>query len=215
MNKRKTGRIMTKGRHHLKKRWIALAVLVVVFLLALRFYRNLKPYIMAYAKMNADSLMSTIANEALRESLAEYEKNSEELIRYYYDENGMITACGVDTLEISRLSVDILAAMDDYFAEHDALEFKIPVGAALGEDVFIGWWPDIPFRVRLIGNADISYDRAFEEAGINQVNHRVWLDLNFTIQVSAPLMNEVMKSSRRLMLVDRTFAGDVPLVFMK
>ena len=68
-------------------------------------------------------------------------------------------------------------------------------------------------RVRLIGNADISYDRAFEAVGINQVNHRVWLDLQFVIQVSAPLMSEIMTSSRQFVLVDRTFSGDIPLIF--
>ena len=90
--------------------------------------------------------------------------------------------------EIGRLSVEILAAMDGYFEEHDAVEFQVPMGAALGENIFIGWWPDIPFRVRLIGNADINYDSTVEAAGINQVHHKVWLDLKFTIQVAAPLM---------------------------
>ena len=176
-------------------------------------YQNLKPSVMAYARMNADSLMSTIANEALRRSLEGYEKGSEELLRYYYDDQGKMVACGIDALEIGRLSIQILSAMDQYFEEHDSLIFYVPAGAAFGDSVFVGWWPDIPVRVRLIGNADISYDRAFEAVGINQVNHRVWLGLQFVIQVSAPLMSEIMTSSRQFVLVDRTFSGDIPLIF--
>ena len=178
MFKRKKGWYPPVSRRKLKKRWFFGIVGLVLFCMILIFYWNLRPYVMAYARMNADSLMSTIANEALRKSLADYEVNSEELLHYYYDEKGNITACGVDTLEISR-------------------------------------WPDIPFKVRLIGNADIDYDRAFESVGINQVNQRVWLNLNFVIQVSAPLMNEVLSSSRKFVLVDRTFSGDVPIVFME
>lgn len=215
MFKRKKGWYPPVSRRKLKKRWLFGIVGLVLFCMILIFYWNLRPYVMAYARMNADSLMSTIANEALRKSLADYEVNSEELLHYYYDEKGNITACGVDTLEISRLSVKVLAAMDEYFQDHNALEFNVPVGAALGDSVFMGWWPDIPFKVRLIGNADIDYDRAFESVGINQVNQRVWLNLNFVIQVSAPLMNEVLSSSRKFVLVDRTFSGDVPIVFME
>ncbi|MBQ7917146.1 MAG: hypothetical protein IJ315_10245 [Firmicutes bacterium] len=215
MNIRKNPYFGPKKRPILKKKWLAVGLLLLLGWYIIGFYNNLRPYILAYARMNAESLMSTIANEALRKSLAEFEKNTEELVQYYYDDAGNIVACGVDTVGISNLSVDILSAMDDYFSQHDYLEFDVPVGAALGETVFIGWWPDIPFKVRLIGNADISYDRAFESVGINQVNHRVWLELKFTIQVSAPLVNDIMDSSRTLMLVDRTFSGDVPLIFME
>lgn len=215
MIKRKNRRFPPAGRRKIKKRWLIGLLAIVLLFLLFRFYWNLRPYVMAYAKMNADSLMSTIANEALRESLEGYETNSEELLHYYYDTEGNITACGVDTLEISRLSVKVLSAMDDYFKEHDTIEFSVPVGAALGESVFMGWWPDIPFKVRLIGNAGIDYDRAFESVGINQVNQRVWLNMDFVIQVSAPLMSEIMSSSRKFVLVDRTFSGDVPLFFME
>lgn len=209
-------RIRTGKRHViLKKRWMFSIGMILFLFFGFLAYLRLKPYVLAYARMNADSLMSTIANEALREGLSEYGVTAEDLVHYYYDDEGDIIACGVDTLEIGRLSVEILAAMDGYFEEHDAVEFQVPMGAALGENIFIGWWPDIPFRVRLIGNADINYDSTVEAAGINQVHHKVWLDLKFTIQVAAPLMSEILTSSRQFVLVDRTFAGDVPLVFME
>ena len=215
MYKRKISRRTRKRGHILKKRWLFAAGFILFLVSAFIAYGRLKPYVMAYARMNADSLMSTIANEALKEGLEDCGISAEDLVHYYYDNEGDIVACGVDTLAIGRLSVEILAAMDGYFEEHDAVEFQVPLGAALGEKIFIGWWPDIPFRVRLIGNADINYDSTVEEAGINQVHHKVWLDLKFTIQVAAPLMDEIMTSSRQFMLVDRTFVGDVPLVFME
>lgn len=204
-----------KSRVILKKRWMFSIGMILFLFFGFLAYLRLKPYVLAYARMNADSLMSTIANEALREGLSEYRVTAEDLVHYYYDDERNIIACGVDTLEIGRLSVEILAAMDGYFEEHDSVEFQVPMGAALGENIFIGWWPDIPFRVRLIGNADINYDSTVEAAGINQVHHKVWLDLKFTIQVAAPLMSEILTSSRQFVLVDRTFAGDVPLVFME
>ena len=138
MYKGKKHILVGKRRKILKKRWIFSIGLILCLLVIFLAYLRLKPYVLAYARMNADSLMSTIANEALREGLAEYDVTTEDLVHYYYDDEGNIIACGVDTLEIGRLSVEILAAMDGYFEKHDAVEFQVPLGAALGENIFIG-----------------------------------------------------------------------------
>ena len=69
------------GRVILKKRWMFLdrsdpIHMLFGFLAYLRLTKH--PMSLAYARMNADSLMSTIANEALREGLSEYRVTAEE-----------------------------------------------------------------------------------------------------------------------------------------
>ena len=75
-----------RPKENLKKHWRLWILVFLLLSLLFILYQNLKPSVMAYARMNTDSLMSTIANEALRQSLQGYEKGSEELLRYYYDD---------------------------------------------------------------------------------------------------------------------------------
>ena len=47
-------------------------------------------------------------------------------------------------------------------------------------------------------------------AGINQVNHKVWLDIDTTVQVVVPLFADQIHISRRIVLIDKMVSGKVP-----
>lgn len=198
------------------KRKILLMILLLGLLTALiiRLLQNLQVPLQAMAAMEAESAASDIMNDAMKYALAQYEGTAEDFVNYYYDEEGMITAYGIDTIAIGELSTVVLDAMSRIFADKKDFRVWIPMGQVTGNPLLTAMGPDIPITLRPIGNADINYEQEFVSAGINQINHKVWLEMKFHIQIASPLLTEVLTATQDFMLVDRLLSGTVPPTYV-
>ena len=137
------------------------------------------------------------------------------MVEYYRDTQGNIVACGVDTVAINTISTNTLNAMNAAYGKAGDLTLHIPMGQVTGNPLLTAFGPDIPVKLRPIGNSGINYHQEFKAAGINQVNHRVWLRMEFIIQIMAPLITDELKVTQDFVLVDRTFAGEVPDAYLQ
>ena len=205
-----------KSNHAAWKWWILILGLILAHGgLLLRLYRNIVPSIVSAAKVLAESTATDIMNAAMGEALAQYSGTAEDLVVYYRDTQGNIVACGVDTVAINTISTVTLNAMNAAYSEAGDLTLYIPMGQVTGNPLLTAFGPDIPVKLRPIGNSGINYHQEFKAAGINQVNHRVWLQMEFIIQIMAPLITDELKVTQDFVLVDRTFAGEVPDAYLQ
>lgn len=194
--------------------FLILLLLGVLLFLLYRCYRNLQEPLKAIAKMQAESAASDIMNKAMKRALNEYEGTAEDFVVYYTDAEGSITAYGIDTVAVGKLSTKVLDEMNGVFAEMGDFTFRIPMGQLTGNPLLNAIGPDIPITVRPVGNADINYGQDFTAAGINQINHKVWLAMSFHIQIASPLLTEVLTAEQDFMLVDRLLSGNVPPTYV-
>lgn len=204
------------GKNH--SRWfyrlVILLLSIILILLLVRLIKNLQEPLRVMAIMEAESAASDIMNDAMKYALSQYEGSAEDFVVYQYDEKGAISAYGIDTIAVNALSTIVQDAMSRFFAERGDYDLKIPMGQITGNPLLAALGPDLPIVVRPIGNADINYEQEFISAGINQINHKVWLKMSFHIQIASPLLTEVLTASQDFMLVDRLLAGSVPPTYV-
>lgn len=205
---------MKKGHRAFAYSIVILLLLGVLIFLLHRCYRNLLEPLKAMASMQAESAASDIMNEAMKQALAAYTGTSEDFVIYYTDAQGNITAYGIDTMAVGNLSTTVLDAMNQVFEEIGDITVYIPMGQLTGNPLLAAVGPDIPVTIRPVGNADINYGQEFSAAGINQINHKVWLDMSFHIQIACPLLSEVLTAQQDFMLVDRLLSGTVPPTYV-
>ena len=74
--------------------------------------------------------------------------------------------------------------MGEYLAEHEEFVLEIPMGQITITHCSPRWGPTIPVHVRVVGNPGVDYGRSFEDAGINEINHRIWIQMELVIQVT-------------------------------
>lgn len=199
-----------------KKRWKVILVILSVALmfLVLRLIRQLHPVLRAMAEMQAQALATDILADTMQEVLDESGVQSEKLIHYYYNEEGEVFAYSVDTVTIEKLAALANQKMGAVLQQKKDFPLKIPMGQLTHNPLLAALGPDIPIHVRIVGNPGVDYGRSFEAAGINEINHRIWIKMELCVQVTTPLLTDVLTARMEFTLIDQTTSGKVPMTYM-
>ena len=193
--------------------WAVLLLAVLLFFMA-RTLRRWHPVLQAMAEMQAQALATDILADTMRDVLEETGVQSEDLITYYYNPSGEVFAYSVDTVTIEKLASLANSKMGEMLEKNRQFKLKIPIGQVTHNPLLAALGPDIPIQVRVVGNPGVDYGRGFESAGINEVNHRIWIQMELVIQVTTPLLTDTLTSKMEFTLIDQTMSGQVPGTYL-
>lgn len=205
---------MKKTKTKRKWAWAALAFFIGTLFLTLRAISQLYPTLKAMAEMKAQALATDILADTMRDVLEESDVQSADLIQYYYNPSGEVFAYSVDTVTIEKLAALANTKMGEFLEEKQDFSLKIPMGQLTHNPILAALGPDIPVHVRVVGNPGVDYGRSFEDAGINEINHRIWIKMEVVIQVTTPLLTDVLTSQMEFTLIDQTMSGQVPMTYL-
>lgn len=204
-----------------QKRIRRIQMFVILFLVCILTYyiygkieRQLMPTVMTVANMKINSMSTQIINEAVEEVLKEHQVEEDDLVSYNYNEEGEIVSWGINTVAINTISSSVINHIGENIASIEHENIKIPFGNFLGQGAFSDWGPDLSVTIMPYGTTTINYGREFKAIGINQINHRVWLDVAITMKVIVPLDTKEIKVIQQVTLVDRVLHGDIPDSFV-
>ena len=188
-------------------------LLLILFFIA-RLIHRWHPVLQAMAEMQAQALATDILADTMRDVLTETGIQSEDLVTYYYNPSGEIFSYSIDTVTIEKLAAMANTQMGEYLEEKKEFELDIPLGRVTNNPLLAAMGPDIPIQVRVVGNPGVDYARSFESVGINEVNHRIWIEMELLIQVTTPLLTDVLTANMQFTLIDQTLSGKVPNTYL-
>lgn len=168
------------------------------------------PVVVAMSQLKIKTIATQSINDAVKKTLEEREINTDDLVSYYYNDSGEIVSCGIDTIKINEICAEVINKIAEEVDRYSDEKIPIPAGHLIGSNVFANTGPDINVEILPFGTATINYDREFRSTGINQINHRVWLNIETTMQVVVPLASEKVTVTQQVTLVDRIISGTVP-----
>ncbi len=194
-------------------------IVILIFLILLIFFmarliHRWQPVLQAMAEMQAEALATDILADTMRDVLVETGIQSEDLVTYYYNPSGEIFAYSIDTVTIEKLAALANTKMGEFLEEKKEFELDIPLGRVTNNPLLAAMGPDIPIQVRVVGNPGVDYGRSFESVGINEINHRIWIDMELLIQVTTPLLTDVLEANMQFTLIDQTLSGKVPNTYL-
>lgn len=173
-----------------------------------------QPVLQAMAEMQANALATDILADTMRDVLIETDIQSEDLVTYYYNPSGEVFAYSIDTVTIEKLAALANTKMGEFLEEKKEFELDIPLGRVTNNPLLAAMGPDIPIQVRVVGNPGVDYGRSFESVGINEINHRIWIEMELLIQVTTPLLTDVLEANMEFTLIDQTLSGKVPNTYL-
>ena len=68
----------------------------------------------------------------------------------------------------------------------------------------------IPITLIPIGRVNTEIKDVFEDAGINQIRHKIYFDIHAEVEVIIPFVSQVTKVSTTVPIVDAFYPGEVP-----
>ncbi len=189
-----------------------LLLCLALFLLCRGFWameRNLRPAILSIAEVKANILATEAVNRAILEKVTPG-ISYRDLISIRQDENGKIIMAQVNTMAINRLMAETTLATQDALKAMEKEPLKIPLGEVLDSYLLATYGPEIPIKLIPVGKVNTYLNDSFEEAGFNQVRHKIYLDVFSEVRVVVPLISTNVEIRATVPLADTVYPGEVP-----
>lgn len=173
---------------------------------------RLKPTIAAYAEAKVRSAVTNAVNKAISEKVAKSIKY-ENLMSIKTDSRGKVALIQPNTGEINRLSSITVMEVQKYLKSLTYQRFDIPLGQILNSQLLASAGPRIKVAVMPIGSVSASVSDEFQQAGINQTRHRIYLSVNANVRIVVPLVRSSIQVSSKVPLTEAVIMGEVPQVY--
>ncbi|HZK25790.1 MAG TPA: sporulation protein YunB [Oscillospiraceae bacterium] len=203
----------------LRRRLIVKRETRVFFLLALLIFlmirmfmlieHNLRPTILRSAGIRANYIATEAVNKAILENVAQ-DVDYQDLILLVKDNSGRIVFSQVNNVTISGIIAATNLHAQEALKTVAREKISIPFGQVFNSYLLANVGPRIPVKISPRGVINTNLIDKFESAGINQVRHKIYLEVQAEMQVVIPLMADKINVSTTILLVDAIYPGEVP-----
>ena len=141
------------------------------------FITTIRPVFLKRLQIYSEKTATSIINNAISETFLSKDKNFSEMISLEKNNDGTISALKSNTIEMNRLRSIIAKELEHELDNNDIQYINIPLGNLLGNELLAGMGPDIKIKIRPMGTLNVDFRDEFEDCGINQSKHTVFIDL--------------------------------------
>ncbi|MGI6588889.1 MAG: sporulation protein YunB [Peptococcia bacterium] len=210
-----------RSRRGLKRRIINLpkGIIIILILGLFGVYlfqvvdRNLKPTIIQIAESRAHILATETMNNALYEKIltnTEYE----DLMTVHKDSQQRVTLMQANTIKISRILSEANLEIKEALKNLQYETFKIPLGQALNSPLLAHCGPNIRVKLIPVGTVNVKFVDSFQQAGINQTRHILYLNVKTTVKIVVPLVTENVVVNNQVPIAETIIVGEVPSTYL-
>lgn len=198
------------------KRGVFLFILCLVcssFFLFRLVDRNLRPTIIEIAETKAHFLAIETMNQALYDKILT-DTAYEDLMTVHKDAQQRVNLMQANTLKISRLLAATTLEIKEALRDLPKETFQIPLGQATQSPLLAHWGPKIKVKFQPIGTVNVRFVDQFQQAGINQTRHILFLSLETMVQIVIPLVTENITVHNQVPIAETIIVGEVPGTYL-
>ena len=194
--------------------WISLIVVfLIIALIFIYFAACVNPVIVETSEAKIKSSTSRAVNSAVQ-TVINGTNVYDDIIEIILDDEGKIKLIQVNSLSVNKLSKEISAVANQNIDLISSQGVTIPLGTLSGIGVFVGIGPDITFRVTAISTIQSKFESEFISAGINQTNHRIYLNLETTVDLIMPTVNKTVIINSHILICEAILVGEIPSTYL-
>ena len=204
---------MFKRRRPFKK---AIIIIVAVFFLVSLWVLDMQVRKTLYemAEVRAVQTATEAINNSVRVEVAGEGMLYEDLIIVHKDSAGKIVLMQADTAKINKIASDTTIAVQSAILRLGEESLYIPLGQITGLYLLANRGPRIRVEIVPIGTVRVNVDDRFEQSGINQTRHSIYLVFDTDIRVVVPLKSGRASVVTQVPVAESIIVGDVPSTFV-
>lgn len=193
-----------KGNKHIV--WIVLVIFIGIYIF--RYIdKNIKPTLVAISEIKAKAIATQIVNDSISAKINE-NIDYKDLIFVKYDDKGKVTLMQANTIIMNNISSEVASEVQKHLKEVSESEVDVPLRNAF--DTQLLRLPSINMKMIPEGVVSVDFATEFQESGINQTRHRIYLIVESNIKIIVPLVSEEIKISTNVPIAETIIIGDVP-----
>lgn len=195
---------------------ILFSVVILVLLVIVPFgivEHNLKPTILAIAKADAEEVAVRAIENAINEKVAK-SVEYKDLIFIRTDNRGRVVLMQANTVKINSLAADTTLDIQKSLAKLEGKVIPIPLGQVLNSQLLAAYGPKINVTLVPLGTVNVKVINDFQQAGINQTRHRLYLNVSGKVKIVIPLVSDEVVVASQVPIAETVIVGEVPQTYL-
>ncbi|MBR2405942.1 MAG: sporulation protein YunB [Clostridia bacterium] len=200
-------------RRNRRKRRAGLCFFLVVLLLVAGLVAadsRLRPLVQSYGQMSARRSAMLAVHTAVEQVLSQADTAYHSFVAIERDSEGHVLSAETDVTAINRLKAEVSNAVMRELTAREKQTVKLPLGSLLGGSFFTGRGPFLPITIHTSGTAITTLSGEFSDAGINQTNHSIYLDMTVMVTAALPMERVTIELATRFLVCETVLVGEVP-----
>lgn len=191
---------------------ITFLLLIIFFVISVAYIHFVMPISIKICQKYA----ITSINNIIQNSLYSSSKNikSEDFI-LRSDNNGRLEYLSVNSMIVNNICAETASTVSQNLNNLTTSKIRLPLGVFTGLPILSHFGPSTTIRLQPIGDATADYETSMTQAGVNQVNFQVWINVHTTVSIVNPLWSKDLEITRKLTLVNTVFNGEIPKTYIK
>jgi sporulation protein YunB len=193
-----------------------IVVLLGLLLLGGFYFIDLKirPALKYLAAAKAKQVVTQAINEAIIYVKTAPDIKYENIINVSFDKDGKVAFMQPNTGEINRISAKVTFAVQNKIKQLPPQTIRLPLGQVFGLKTLMWYGPNLPVKLDLIGIVESAIIDSFDVAGINQIRHRININVQTVIKLAVPLVYHEIKVNNSVLLTEAIVMGQVPHIYV-
>lgn len=175
---------------------------------------HLKPTLLTIAESRATVIATQTINNVINEKVREV-IDPQNMINVKVDHQGRVVLIQPNAMEFNKLAADTTIKVQDALKRISAEKIFIPIGQVLGSQMLASWGPNIVVTIIPIGTVQVNVVDKFEQAGINQTRHHVYLMATTTVRIVVPLVSKAVSVTTQVPIAEYVVVGEVPNTYVQ
>ena len=198
-----------RRRFKISKRWIAIILLIIVVVGYILIDNAVRPTILSISEARLRAIAVKAMNDAVRETVGG-DISYSDLINIEKDEAGNIVLVSANAVLMNNLAASTAIAAQEKILNIGEQGIGIPIGTIVGGQMLTGRGPSVRVKFEPVGSVTTDFMTEFEDAGINQTRHKVYLVFNATVRIVIGNTSQTVEISTQVLISDTIIIGDVP-----
>lgn len=208
MNKK--GRTLSRKRKFILKFFIIIVLIVILVVSLITYIRgNIMPAILTMSEAEVKVMAVNAINNAAH-MVIDSDMQYDDFVIIQKDANDKIQFVQSNTIKINRLTRDLANLCQSNIEKIEQHYVQIPLGAFTGSVILSDFGPPVNIALLPIGSVQCDFTSFFEQVGINQTRHSIYVNIKTTISLVLPISSVPVNISTAILVCENVIVGEVP-----
>ncbi len=207
-----------KKKKYLKIPFFSLFILLIfigiIYFFVIQFENEVLPTAIKVSQKYATNIISQEINKSVEKVIKDLNLYTNDFFNKSVDETTNKTYLDINTILINNVCTNVSQELSESLKSIKDTKIELPIGVFSGISAFSEFGPSFSVYLSSIGDATVDYETNFQSVGINQINFQVYLNIDCSVSIINPMYRKDIDVSRKLMLVNTVFDGDVPNTYL-
>ena len=187
-------------------------VMIIAIFVGVSIYTDIcmRPVVITVAQYRIQNLISDAVNDAIISVMEETQYGYKDLVDIVKNDRQEIVSINYNSLNINKLRAELVKATIDQAQQIPVTNVYIPICNITNIDILQNKGPKLKFTITPSSYVEAEVESVFQNTGINQINHQIFITLKVTANALIPNYSTSVYSENKVCVAETVIIGKVP-----